>query len=103
MIRVLLLLAVAIGIAAPVFLSARDRARHSASTRTRLILGGILGVSAGLVAALWLPQRVPETRGSPASLVGIVLLWVLGGGFAFLSAALLAGALVGKTRNVDPS
>lgn len=103
MIRFLLLLALAIGVAAPVFLSARDRSRQSASTRRRLFLGGIVGVAVGLLAALWLPTRVPETQGSPASLVAIVLLWIIGGGFAFLSLALLAGALFGRTRNGDPS
>ena len=102
MIRLLLLLAVAVGIAAPVFLSARDRARQSAATRGRLILGGAAGVAAGLVAALWLPHLVPQTQGSPATIVAIVLLWTLGGGFAFLSLALLVGALAGRRRS-DPS
>lgn len=99
MIQALLLLAVAIVIAAPIFLAARDRARKSARARARLILGATIGIAAGLVAALWLPGMLPQTQGSLTTIVGMLLLWILGGGFAFLFAAMLAGALLGKTRN----
>jgi len=45
--------------------------------------------------ALWLPRRVPETNGSPASLVAIALLWVLGESLVFATLALL-GAVFAK-------
>lgn len=99
MIRLLLLLAIATAIAAPIFLAARDGARKSATARTRLILGASVGLAASLVTALWLPNKVPQTQGSPATIVMSILLWIIGGGFAVLCTAMLAGALLGKARD----
>ena len=92
MIRSLLFLALVLGIAIPVFMVARERASESGAARRKGIIVGLVGVAVGLVAALWGPGQVRQTRGSLTSLAAGLLLWILGGGFAFLSAVLLAGA-----------
>lgn len=94
--RALLLLAIGGLIAWGVFSATRAQARESSSLRGWLIVGTSLGMLAGAVLALWLPRRVPETSGSPASLVAIVLLWIVGGGLLFVSSAGLLGALMGR-------
>jgi hypothetical protein len=52
--------------------------------------------AAQLGLALWLPPRNPETNGSPASLVVVALLWVVGGSLAFLTMMALLGAFFAK-------
>jgi ABC-type branched-subunit amino acid transport system permease subunit len=74
------------------FLRARERARQSPQLRSRHMLSGAIAAVLGAVMAFWLPHRVPETSGSPASLVLILLLWILGGGLLFLGVASLLGA-----------
>jgi hypothetical protein len=69
----------------------RQRAGRSPEARKRLLLAGVRLLIVGLVIALWLPRRVPETQGSPGSLVVIVLLWILGGGLAYIGSVLLVG------------
>jgi hypothetical protein len=92
----ILLTVTAIGIAVPLFLPTRARAEQSAAMRTRLITISALGLAIGLGLAVWLPRRVPETNGSPASLVAIALLWVIGGGIVFATLPALLGALFAK-------
>jgi MFS family permease len=99
--RLVVLLAVAALIALPVFGVARDRARAAPAIRARLLVASAIGVTVGLVAALWLPRRIPETPGSPASLVGVLVLWSVGGGLALLSAAALLGAIVARPNRHD--
>jgi MFS family permease len=70
----------------------RQRAGRSPEARKRLLLAGVGLVILGLVIALWLPRKVPETQGSPASLVAIVLLWIVGGGLAYIGGVVLVGA-----------
>lgn len=74
------------------FLKARERARQSPRLRTRLIVSGMVAAVVGAIMAFALPHRVPETSGSPASLVLILLLWIIGGGLLFLGVASLLGA-----------
>ena len=57
-----------------------------------MLVGGCLCLVLGLVIALWLPGRVPETQGSPATLVAILVLWVLGGGLAYVGIIAVVGA-----------
>lgn len=59
-------------------------------------IGIALGLAIGLGLALFLPRRVPETNGSPASLVAIALLWVIGGSIVFATLPALLGALFAK-------
>jgi hypothetical protein len=94
--RFILLILMAIGIAVPVFLRTRARAEFSAAARLRILVLSTVGLALGIGLALWLPPRIPETNGSPASLVAIVLLWVLGGSMAFLTLPALLGAFVAK-------
>ena len=46
----------------------RIRASRSPAVKNRMLIGGCLSLALGLVIALWLPGRVPETQGSPATL-----------------------------------
>jgi len=82
------------------------RAGHTAAGRSRrarawLLGGNLAAVVLGLVAALWLPHRVPDT-GSSATLVAIVLLWIVGGGLALVGAASFLGALTAHPEASGP-
>jgi len=48
----------------------------------------------GAVLALLLPAAVPETPGSPGTIVMLLLLWILGGSFAFAGLAVTIAALL---------
>jgi hypothetical protein len=96
LLQVLVLLVVTAALCYPVFARARARARVSSRARTLLITKAVAGIVAGALIALLLPTRVPETPGSPGTLVMIAMLWVLGGGLAFTSALVLAGAAAGR-------
>jgi len=76
--------------------SVRQRARTSATLRARLIVGSVIGAAVGAALAFWLPRQIPETPGSPASLVGVLVSWIVGGGLLFLTLAALIGAVLGK-------
>jgi drug/metabolite transporter (DMT)-like permease len=91
-IRFLLGLAALAIIGGFMFITARERARQAPHLRRRLLLSGAVAAVLGAVMAFWLPHRVPETSGSPASLVLILLLWIIGGGLLFLGVASLLGA-----------
>ena len=94
--RVLLLAAITALIAVPVFLRARASARRSARARNRSLAVSGAAVVIGLALSLWLPRLVPETPGSPGTLVAVVLLWIVGGGLALLGGASFIGALVAR-------
>jgi hypothetical protein len=93
LLRFLALLAAAVVIVYPVYARTRRRAQASAEARRRLIVRSVAGVAVGLVVALWLPRYVPETPGSPGTIVGLMLLWLLGGSMAFLNLVALVGAI----------
>ena len=90
--RLALLLAVAAVVGGSIFVAAQTRARRSRAARTRLLVLGGITTTLGLVAALWLPHRVPDT-GSAATLVAIALLWVVGGGLTLAGTVTFVGAL----------
>jgi hypothetical protein len=96
MLRFILLTLTAIGIAVPLFLRTRARAEQSATMRRRLLTISALGLAIGIGITFWLPRRVPETNGSPASLVAIALSWVIGGSIVFATLPALLGALFAK-------
>ena len=81
----------------------RNRASRSPAMKSRMLIGGCLSLVFGLVIALWLPGRVPETQGSPATLVAILLLWVVGGGLAYVGVVTLLGALFARPPADDPT
>lgn len=93
--RLALLLAVAAIVSGSIFVAAQTRARRSRAARTRLLALGGVTATLGLVAALWLPHRVPDT-GSAATLVAIALLWVVGGGLALVGTVAFVGALASR-------
>ena len=95
-IRGLLLFGLVGGMGAFVALNTRKLAGQSPRARTRLIGGGLMGAIAGALLAFWLPHRIPETNGSPASLVAVLVLWIVGGGLLFLGVASLVGALLAR-------
>jgi hypothetical protein len=74
------------------FDTARRRAGQSPRLRRLLVAGGLLQIAVGGVVAFWLPFRVPDTPGSPAALVGMLLLWIVGGLLLYSGAIGLLGA-----------
>jgi len=88
----ILLVAVAGMVAWLVFASAGAVARRSERTRRWVLAANAFAIALGLAIGLWLSLRISETAGSPASLVAVVLLWIVGGGLAVLGAAAFLGA-----------
>jgi drug/metabolite transporter (DMT)-like permease len=88
----LLLLALAALVGYPVYARMRSRIRAGASRRSVALAGAALAFAAGLALALVVPRHVPETPGSPATLVAIALLWIVGGSLAFVGLAAFLGA-----------
>ena len=81
------------------FLGARRRARQSPAARRRLVVGSVLGVALGLACIIWLPRQLPETPGSPGTLVGVALLWIMGSLFVGFGMPVLLGALLAKPES----
>ncbi len=79
-----------------IFGTTRRRAAGSPRRRRGLVAGSLLMIAGGAAVAFWLPHRVPDTPGSPAALVAILLLWLIGGGFVFVGAASLLGAALAR-------
>jgi hypothetical protein len=80
----------------PVFSRARSRAAWSTRARGHIMARAVVGMLLGGVLALWLPRRVPEAPGSPASLVAVLVLWIVGGLLTLLGTAALAGAVLAR-------
>lgn len=59
---------------------------------TKAIVLLALACLIGLVA----PHFVPETPGSPGTIVAILLLWIVGGSLAFVGIAMAAKAYLGR-------
>ena len=90
-----------------VFASAGTLARRSPRARHLVLVANAATALLGLVVGLWLPTRIAETSGSPASVVAVVLLWIVGGGLVFLGAAAFLGAWLARPgaaagHDVDP-
>ena len=75
----------------------RDRASRSPALQRRLLIRGCIALVLGLVIGLWLPGRVPETPGSPGTIVALLVLWVIGGGLALLGVTTILGALLARS------
>ena len=82
MLSPLLLFALGIGLAALMFFAGRKIAGGSAVERRRVLRLCAVSAAAGLVLSVWLPHHVPETPGSPGTIVMILLLWLVGGPMA---------------------
>ena len=83
MISSLLLIALGAGLAALMVFAGRKIASRSVAERRRLLRLCAVSAAAGLVLSLWLPHYVPETPGSPGTIVAILALWLIGGPMAF--------------------
>jgi drug/metabolite transporter (DMT)-like permease len=103
MLRFLLSMVIAGALGYAAYMTANRRARLSRRRRRLLLAGNAVAVVLGLLLAVWLPTRVPETSGSPASLVAILVLWMVGGSLAFLGVAALLGAFFARTAPVEPA
>lgn len=69
--------------------------RPAVASRPRASLGkGVAMLFVGAVLALLLPGFVPDTPGSPATLVMLLMLWILGGALALLGLAVALVALL---------
>ena len=80
----------------------RNRASRSPTMKNRMLIGGCVSLVLGLVMALWLPSRVPETPGSPGTIVMLLVLWVFGGGLAYVGLVAIVGALFARPPASDP-
>ncbi len=100
--RILLLIAVAAIVLVPLFFRARASARRSPRARKRLLAGNGIAVIIGLALSLWLRRLVPETPGSPGTLVVVLLLWIVGGGLAVLGGVSFMGAIIARPRLPPP-
>ena len=81
----------------------RDRARQSPALRRRLLIRASVALLLGLIIGLWLPGRVPETQGSPASMVAMLVLWVVGGGLVLVGVTTILGALLARPSADGPA
>lgn len=66
------------------------------------LIRACIALGLGLVIALWLPGRVPETPGSPATIVALLVLWIIGGGLAFVGVTTILGALLARPLADSP-
>jgi len=77
----------------------RRRLADRPARRALFLVGGAVALGAAAGAALWLPGLLPETPGSPASLVWSLFSWGLGLMAALVGLpALFAAALPGPER-----
>ena len=80
-------------------LAVRARVRRRPELRGRIIASSVFVILLAAVVGIWLPTQVPDTPGSPAMLVGIVVLWILGGVLFIAGLASLLGAVfAGRSR-----
>jgi hypothetical protein len=82
--------------------SIRNRASRDPGLRHRLLIRGCIALVLGLVIALSLPGRVPETPGSPGTIVILLVLWVIGGGLALVGITTIVGALLARPSADGP-
>jgi MFS family permease len=100
--HVLLLLAVAALVGYPIYARMRSRVRAGSTRRPVALAGAALAIAAGLALALVVPRHVPDTPGTPATLVAIALLWILGGSIVFAGLAALLGAWFARAPGATP-
>jgi hypothetical protein len=86
-----------------IFRASRENARESPAMRRRMIAGSVAMVLIGALLAFRLPRYVPETPGSPGTLVAIALLWVFGAVFVFAGLAAVVGAVVARPTERHPA
>ena len=76
-----------------IYRSAAERAAESARARTRLIRGSIASIVSGAAIGIWGTTHVPETPGSPGTLVMLALIWIVGGGLIYTGIVSLPAAI----------
>ena len=101
-VRQLLALLILLAICWGIFTGARSVARVSPRARLRMIYGSALAMIAAIVVLVWLPHQVPDTQGSPAGTVMILLMWMVGGLGLAIAIPSLVGAIVARPPNEVP-
>jgi uncharacterized membrane protein YozB (DUF420 family) len=91
-----------LAICAGIFLAVRARLRRAPHLRARLIVLAGAFVLLGAFLGLYLPTKVPDTAGSPASMVAVIVLWLSGAVLALIGLPALAAAVLGGGRP-DPA
>ncbi len=79
----------------------RRRLRRRPARRPGLLASAIAALVAGAIVAFWLPPRIPETPGSPATMVGMLLAWLMGGGLLLIGLGTLLGILTTRRAPAD--
>lgn len=82
--------------------AATRKARQSPGGRNKALALGIGQIIVGLVIGFAIPPFVPETQGSPASLVLIVILWLVGATLVLGGLPFLVAGLIARRRNAAP-
>lgn len=95
-VRSLLSLLILAAILWGIFTGARRTATLSRRARRGVLAGATVGIVAAVAAILLLPRLVPDTPGSPAALVFITLIWLVGGVGLLMAVPALFGAFVAK-------
>jgi hypothetical protein len=97
----LIFLAVAAGLIYWSYRRARRRAGGSPRLRRFLLAIGVVTLAAGLIVGLWLPTKVPDTQGSPAALVMMLLCWIVGGMMVLTALITLVAAWLARPGEVE--
>ena len=84
-----------------IFISVRRVARESAAARWRILLVSGAAIASGLLAAFVVPRWVPETPGSPGTLVVIALLWVLAAAIMVVALPAFLAAFTARPRSAE--
>ena len=81
-----------------IFLTVRRVSQDSARMRRRILVLCAVGCASALFIAFVVPRWVPETPGSPGTLVVIALLWVMAAVIIFTALPAFLGALTARPK-----
>ena len=81
-----------------IFYTVRQVARESAKARRRILVLSGLACLGALFVAFVMPRWVPETPGSPGTLVVIALLWVMAAVMVLVAFPALLAALTARPK-----
>ena len=81
----------------------RDRVRRSPGLRRHLLTRAAIALILGPIIGLWLPGRVPETPGSPGTMVAMLVLWIIGGGLVLVGVTTMLGLLLARPSAGGPA
>jgi hypothetical protein len=79
------------------FATARRVASESTRMRFRILIGSGVGIIGAVFMIFIVPRWLPETPGSPGTLVGVALLWIFAAVILLGAVPALIGALSART------